>query len=57
VPIVDEGIGKKLIIRGVGNAFSKEVKRVYEQYGKLTEFTYNNRKGKAIVTYEKDIMA
>lgn len=44
-------------MRGVGNIFSKDVRAAFAKYGNITEFTYNNRKGKAIITYEKDYMA
>jgi hypothetical protein len=37
--------------------FSTEVKAAFEQFGEVQDFSYNNKKGKAIITYKKDYQA
>jgi RNA recognition motif-containing protein len=55
VPVDDSA--KKIVVRGVANVFSDKVRKVYEKYGKIVDFTFNNHKGKAIITYDKDTSA
>jgi orotidine-5'-phosphate decarboxylase len=56
-PVEDTESGRKIIVRGVGNAFSKDVRAQFEKYGKIVDYKYNISKGKAIITYEKDQQA
>ena len=36
---------------------SDDVRSEFEKYGEITEFVWNNKKCKAIITYKKDFMA
>jgi hypothetical protein len=50
--VIDDTIGRKIVVRGVGNLFSHDVKAKFDSYGEIVDFVYNNKKGKAIITYK-----